>query len=277
MSASYESCSFCPQLCRHVCPVAVATGHEAATPAKMMAAVLLAQRGLIPPVDGARAAALCTGCGACERHCKYGIEVPALLAQARSTLASATQPGPLRAVEGMGELVAVHCDDRRWATALSETLGQPVAVLRTRDHLGQAALEQRAQAAPHLARLQATLAGRRAVSCCSRCIDVLEAAGTRWVRLDALAPPSWTGPVYHCHGHTAHPGEPVPGTPACCGAHGPLDRIHPELAADVARHAATAMPSEPVATPDAACRHALRRAGAELRDPIDLLLAVQAT
>ena len=32
----FESCAFCPKLCRHVCPVAVGTGREAATPTAMI-------------------------------------------------------------------------------------------------------------------------------------------------------------------------------------------------------------------------------------------------
>lgn len=272
MSSSYESCSYCPQLCRHVCPVAVASGHEAATPAKMMAAVLLAQRSLIPPHDAARAAALCTDCGACQRHCKYGIEVPALLAEARAHFSSPAEVAAIGALDGLGELVAVRCDDRNWADALASELGQPVAVLTTSDHLGAALLDHRPLAAAHLATLHAVLAGRKAVSCCSRCIAVLEAARVSWVRVDALLAPSWDGPVYLCHGELESPGQPIDDPPTCCGAHGPLPVHHPGLAVDVARDAAARLPAQPVATPDAACRNALRAVGADLRDPIDLLL-----
>ncbi len=275
MSASYESCSFCPQLCRHLCPVAVASGHEAATPAKMMAAVLLAQRGLIPPRDAARAAALCTNCGACQRHCKYGIQVPALLAEARAHFSSPASVAAIAPIQGAGELVAVQCDGRSWAPALAAALGQPVSVLPTEDHLGDALLEHRSRAAPHLAQLQAVLSGRKAVSCCSRCIQVLEAARVPWVRLDALLAPSWDGPVFLCHGELDFPGHPLDRAPTCCGAHGPLASQHPELAADVARAAAAQLPPSPVAAPDAACRNALRAAGAQVLDPIDLLLDTQ--
>jgi ferredoxin len=161
----YQSCTFCPQLCRHVCPVAVATGREAATPAKMMSAVLLAQRGRIPPEDAARAAALCTGCGACREHCKYGIDVPAHLAEARTLFASPAQPVPLEPLRGSGELVAIQCDDRPWADALARALQREVACLVTPDHLGQPSLEHPARAAGWLSSLQAALAGRKAVSC----------------------------------------------------------------------------------------------------------------
>lgn len=272
MSTHYEACSFCPQLCRHVCPVAVATGHEAATPAKMMAAVLLAQRGRVPPEDAARAAALCSGCGACRDHCKYKIDVPALLAQARSRYASSFVPRGLEPVDGSGALVAVECDDRSWSQALAGAIGEEVARLRTEDHLGWALLEHRDKAAPHLVRLNASLAGRRAVSSCSRCLAVLEAARVPSVQLAPLTTPRWEGPVFACHGLDPLPGRPLEHSPACCGAHGPLPLVHPALAADVASEAAAALPDLPVATADAACRNALRSAGAQVFDPIDLLL-----
>ena len=57
MADGLETCAYCPQLCRHVCPVAVATGLEAATPAKIMLVLLLAGRGQLP-MDQAASAAL---------------------------------------------------------------------------------------------------------------------------------------------------------------------------------------------------------------------------
>ncbi len=269
----YQSCTFCPQLCRHVCPVAVATGREAATPAKMMSAVLLAQRGRIPPEDAARAAALCTGCGACREHCKYGIDVPAHLAEARALFASPAQPVPLEPLRGSGELVAIQCDDRPWADALARALQREVACLVTPDHLGQPSLEHPARAAGWLSGLQAALAGRKAVSCCSRCIEVLEAARVDWVALEDLTQPRWEGPVYRCHGQRTLPGAPLDAPPSCCGGHGALERVHPALIEDIARAALAAFPDGPVATPDAVCRRALTGAGGQVRDPIDLLLA----
>ncbi len=272
MADSYEPCAFCPQLCRHVCPVAVATGREAATPAKMMTAVLLARRGLLPPIEAAEAAALCTDCGACQEHCKYGIEVPRLLAEARNAYASAVQPQPLGEIDGEGQQVAIECDGRPWAAALARQLDQPTARLETCDHLGWALLEHRERAAAHLTRLHALLAGRRAVTSCGHCRAVLDAARIGHAWLADLVPPSWTGPVHPCHGHGEMPGVPIRDPLACCGAHGPLQRIHPSLAADVAKEAATRLPSTTVATADATCRNALRGAGATVVDPIDLLI-----
>jgi ferredoxin len=272
MSGTIERCSFCPQLCRHVCPVAVATGREAATPAKIMATILLARRGRVPPEDAARAAALCTGCGACERHCKHSVEVPRLLAEARAQLATPASVLAPAAVEGEGTMVAIACDERRWAPSLAQVLRQPVASLVTLDHLGHAALEHRSKAAAQLARVHAVLAGRTAVSSCSHCLAVLDAAGVPHVRLASLLDLQWEGPVFACHSELVMPGIPLEDGPSCCGAHGPLARIHPEAALDVARDAAQRLPSEPVGAVDSVCRGALRAAGAAVLDPVDLLL-----
>jgi ferredoxin len=270
MSGTFESCAYCPQLCRHRCPVAVATGHEASTPNRIMATVMLAQRGLLAPHDAARAAALCTGCGACRDHCKYGVDVPRLLREARAAFAPAATPPPPPRIEGEGRLVAVECDERSWAPHLAGALGEPVASLRTPNHLGWALLEHPERAAAWLARLQAVLAGRSAVTACGHCLEVLSAAHLSHHRLEDLAPPSWTGPAYQ-HGERSVPGEAIPDAPPCCGAHGPLGLVHPELARDVARAAAAQLPRVPFATVDSLCRNALRGVGAEALDPIDLL------
>lgn len=272
MGGTLERCAYCPQLCRHVCPVAVATGHEAATPARILATVLLARRGRVPPEDAARAAALCTDCGACQRHCKHGVEVPRILAEARATFAQPAVVSPIAMPEGAGTLVAVECDGRHWAPALARALDQPVARLVTTDHLGEAVLWNRARAAAHLTRVHAALVGRKVVSGCSRCLAVLDAAHVQRVRPEALLGTAWSGPVYLCHGQADLPGDRLSDAPVCCGAHGPLPLEHPTLAAEVAREAAAKLPPGPTATPDSACRNALRDAGANVVDPIDLLL-----
>ncbi len=79
MSIDYETCAWCPRLCRHVCPVAVATGREAATPTSMMTIALLAQRGSVSAELAAASASLCLSCGACTQHCKVGVPVAARL------------------------------------------------------------------------------------------------------------------------------------------------------------------------------------------------------
>jgi len=268
----HAACTFCPQLCRHTCPVATATGREAATPARIVALLREVAAGRADPAEGARAAALCVACGACRDHCRYGVDLPALAGQARAVYAPPPAVAPLAAVEGAGALVALECDERSWALALAARTGQDVARLRTPDHLGDAILERRADAAPWLVRLRAALAGRRVVTGCSRCQAVLTAAGAACSWLDEVVPTAWSGPTHACRGGRALPGEPLAGLPAACGAHGPLARVHPALAQDVARELAARLPPAPVAVADAACRVALTAVGAAVVDAVDLLL-----
>ena len=67
--AQYETCAYCPKLCRHVCPVAVGTARESTTPTAMMTGALLALDGIVTPAEGYASAALCTSCGACTEVC----------------------------------------------------------------------------------------------------------------------------------------------------------------------------------------------------------------
>src|SRR5262249_40239593 len=57
------TCSFCPKLCRHECPVAIAEKSEVATPTfKQQVAKLAAARTISLDVESARALYKCTGC-----------------------------------------------------------------------------------------------------------------------------------------------------------------------------------------------------------------------
>jgi ferredoxin len=67
--ADYETCAYCPKLCRHVCPVAVGTARESTTPTAMMTGALLALDGIVTPAEGYASASLCTSCGACTEVC----------------------------------------------------------------------------------------------------------------------------------------------------------------------------------------------------------------
>jgi ferredoxin len=272
MADPYAGCTFCPQLCRHTCPVVRATGREAATPARIMALLREVAAGRAPAAEGARAAALCTACGACRDHCRFHVDVPAILAEARGRLLPPPTPAPRRAVEGDAPLVALECDGRAWSGALAERLGRPVARLATADHLGEALLDHPTLSAPGLAAWRTALAGRVVVCACGRCQAVLAAVGIVHTWLDALAPTAWDGTSFACQTGRALPGRVVGGVALSCGGHGPLARVHPELARDLAREAAAQLPAGPVAVADACCRAALRDAGAMALDPIDRLL-----
>lgn len=79
MSLATETCAYCPRLCRHVCPVAVATAREAATPTAIMTIQHLLELGTVEPALATAAASLCLGCGACTAHCKVHVPVGDIL------------------------------------------------------------------------------------------------------------------------------------------------------------------------------------------------------
>lgn len=103
---AFSTCAYCPRLCRHVCPVAVGTAWESATPTAMMTAAWRVLVGLDDRSVGLAATNLCLGCGACEAHCKHHIAVPGLLRAFRGEAAPPQLPAP---VAVRGELVWRSC------------------------------------------------------------------------------------------------------------------------------------------------------------------------
>ncbi len=273
MADSLELCTFCPQLCRHVCPVSLATGREAATPSAKMTAVYLVRRGALAPSQAQRAAGLCTGCGACTEHCAHDVPVAEILAQARLEYGPPPEARALSALQGEGPWVAVECDGRRWGQALAATLDESVARLATSDHLGHALLGDERQAGPWLAALRELIGSRRAVTSCARCREVLDRAGAGFAWLADLHPCSWDDSWLTCATAGSAPPAMLPGALACCGAHGALPSDHPQAAAEVAREAASRLPGTALATQDSITRNALRAAGTPVNDPIDMLIS----
>lgn len=103
------TCAWCPRLCRHVCPVAVATAREAAVPTAMMVAVTQALRGALDRPDALEATRFCLGCGACTAHCKHHVPVAELLARFRAEPPPGR--GPELASSTAAELVFVSCGE----------------------------------------------------------------------------------------------------------------------------------------------------------------------
>ena len=275
--AELAICALCPKLCRHVCPVAVATGHEAAAPSNMALQPWLFLRGFASAELARQAASLCVACGACTAHCDLHEPLGDRLSAMRQVLSPPVPPAPLPAIEGAGRRVAVETDERRWAQALSAHLGEPVARLRTVDHLGWAALTAPGGDPAGAARLRTQLSDRVAVVADHRSLAAAQAAGVQVVHLAELAPPSGTGPVFHpCHGPRLS-GTPAPDALACCGAGTALETTHPDLARglqaeQVARLRAHAGPA-PTRCPDVDCSRTLAHGGLVVLDPIDALLA----
>ncbi len=267
-----QTCALCPRLCRHVCPVAVATGREAATPTAIMTTLMRWTRGEVDPDIAGEAAALCTECGACEEACGVDQPVIDILQRAREALLAPVSVDPLQMVEGGATMVAIECDERSWAEALSGHLGRGVARLRTTDHLGVNRLDHPLSATDHLVAIRDRLGGRTAVVSCHSCARAAQAARNHTVHLQDLAPMPAEGKVHHpCHGPQLSEDRPA-NTPACCGASGPLRRIHPESAADLLTHAVRAIGPAAVCSPDTRCAQHLRTAGASVTDPVTHLL-----
>lgn len=87
---SFTTCAYCPRLCRHVCPVSVATARESATPTAMATVALLSLRGQIEPGLALSGTEMCAGCGACERHCHWHIDVAGRIAEFRAEAGQAS-------------------------------------------------------------------------------------------------------------------------------------------------------------------------------------------
>lgn len=172
-AADFTTCAYCPRLCRHVCPVAVGTGFESATPSAMMSAALLAAEGARPLAYAEEAAAACLGCGACTAHCKHHRPVSDLLAALRPA-PTEPPPAPGATVPGVPEGVVAFV-----------TCGGPAAP--GPDQLACCGRREGfAARAPEAARLVAEenvrrLAGRPFACADDACADWLVAHGaTRW-------------------------------------------------------------------------------------------------
>lgn len=269
-----QICALCPKLCRHVCPVAVATGREAATPTHIMTSLLRWSRGELPDELAAQAATLCTDCGACERSCGVDQPVMDMLRVARQVLCAPLPTEPLQAVQGGATFVAIECDSRRWAEALSTQIGRGVARLSTTDHLSSHYLEHPESATEHLIALRDRLGGRTAIVCCHSCGRTTTAAGIETIHLHRLVPMPVSGNIHHpCHGPRLE-GDTPPEALACCGAAGPLSREHRDSAADLRAQAAVRLGPGPACSVDARCAQHLASDTLTLLDPISHLLSL---
>src|SRR4051794_30290736 len=85
LATSLEYCTYCPNLCRHVCPVSNAEPRETLIPrAKMAAFRRLRGDALELTVESAAPLYACTGCGACTEACLHNVEPGEALQLARA-------------------------------------------------------------------------------------------------------------------------------------------------------------------------------------------------
>jgi Fe-S oxidoreductase len=84
-----ETCTYCPKLCRDVCPVAIGESRETLIPTHKMSLLALAQTDQIPhDQELAEIAFACTNCGACTAVCKHDMEPASALFHKRHELLS---------------------------------------------------------------------------------------------------------------------------------------------------------------------------------------------
>lgn len=80
-----EYCTYCPKMCRFVCPTAIAESRETVTPTGRQTLLHLIQQG----AAGLDKEALsvfhqCTGCGLCTEYCDHDIEIYPIMESVRS-------------------------------------------------------------------------------------------------------------------------------------------------------------------------------------------------
>jgi ferredoxin len=83
---SEVACTYCPELCRFSCPVAVASGDDTVTPSNKVGFLYknkkwkksFAHVGALWPIYA------CSGCGRCSKYCVYDVQVPSYLFDART-------------------------------------------------------------------------------------------------------------------------------------------------------------------------------------------------
>lgn len=82
--AAFETCGYCPKLCRGACPVSEVEGSEARIPwGKMSMTWYVARGDLEPDADVAALPWACTGCYACRDRCEHQNPVAETLRAAR--------------------------------------------------------------------------------------------------------------------------------------------------------------------------------------------------
>ncbi len=259
MSNTLDTCRLCPRLCRHACPVATASGREAAVPTLIADVVQGWKEGRVDRDLAVEAVTLCVDCGRCQDACHLHQPLPTLLAEARRTLLGPRDPAPLGEIAGEGELVAVESGGVAWGAALALETGRSVGVWVTSDALGSGC-DASPDWADHLNRIVVKLAGRLAVTADGAVARVLERSGTRWAWLGDVVPEIGVL-VPSCAG----------GSGRCCGGGEPLRSSHPELAAQLA---ARWVRDGSGSVADQRCGSHLRACGYAVEDAVTGLLSL---
>ena len=253
MSAVVDTCAFCPKLCRHVCPVSVATYAESATPTAIVGVIRLGQGGLVDAALVDEALGLCNGCGACSRACALSMDVAGFLRECHSAPGAESLPTLPAGADTVWVEEANPKDPRS-----SMGSSWPAEVVVTPDALGYAAW--RAGETARLGLVARHFAGRRVRTGSLAVSELLAAAG---VPVEALAAPPLPARFVTCY----EGADGKDGQLTCCGAREGFERAHTATASAMGAEAARRMAGLPHAVADTHCAAWLRCHGADARGP----------
>src|SRR4051812_1544009 len=109
LATSITLCTYCPNLCRHVCPASNAEPRETLIPrAKVANLGRLARHEIEPTVETTASSYACTGCGACHAVCKHRVAPAAALFAARADAVQSGAGHP--ALVDLPERVKAHAE-----------------------------------------------------------------------------------------------------------------------------------------------------------------------
>jgi ferredoxin len=267
--AVVDTCALCPRLCRHVCPVAVATGLESPTPSAIMTEVMLAEGPGSAQHEVAAALDLCTRCGHCEDFCGVGQPVVALLDAARTRHQARPNTWNAPAIQGHALAVAIICGPHDWSAALAQDTGTTLSQMLTSDHLGEIHRIRNDTAPEVISALKRSFQGRTAITSCGTCKAALIAAEVAVESIESVCqsvPPLPTWRTCHCE-----PGPSVDTLTRCCGARAPLATSESTLAASMATFIRRRLDGQSVYVPDTRCAAHLQSVGVSAVGPADHL------
>ena len=267
MSATLDTCALCPRLCRHVCPVAVGTGLESATPTAILTEAMIAQRPEEIPHEAHHALDLCTRCGHCADFCGVDQPVVDLLDTARTRHQPRPKPWQAPPIQGHCPTVAIICDAKDWSDGLAEDTHQPLARLLTPDHLGETHRIRTDTLPDVIAQLKTLFQGRTAITSCGTCRQALTDADVTVesiVSVSQFIPPLPTWRSCHCVD-----GPSVDTNIRCCGARAPLIGAMPHLATMMATEIRRRLDGQAIFVPDTRCAAHLQSVGINAVGPAD--------
>ncbi|GDX81520.1 hypothetical protein LBMAG42_33310 [Deltaproteobacteria bacterium] len=259
MSTVVDVCGFCPRLCRHVCPVVVATARESATPTAIVSAVRLAEGGAIEASIAEAALAMCNGCGACTRHCALSLDVAEFVREWRPRPATAPLPAlPLAS----GRVVRVEI-----GAEPAERAAGGVPVVWSADGLGHAAWKAGDSGVAGAVALH--FAGWTVRTGSFAVAEVLAAASSRVLPgagpIEVIPdPPPEGAPRFTTCWEGARGSD---GQIACCGAREGFEASQPAAAKAMAREVVVRMGDREHTCADSRCAGWLREAGGNVRGP----------